>query len=136
MQLYAQALPPALTRLIPEHGSRRVQAAIATELAMRSPDEPAGRIAARWQAWRYRVEDIDDPTAVAITIVRRGYDCADLRCEDHIRLDTGQPCHACADIANATPATTAVQLADGRWTKCRRCNSAAQGPHASREVHP
>jgi hypothetical protein len=106
--VYRQAIPAALAGRIPEHGSRRVLAAIAAELAARTPAELADRIGVRWQAWRYRTEDIADPTAVAITITRRGYHCPDIRCEDHVRIDTGQPCAACAQIAAARHHATAT----------------------------
>ncbi|MEO3855517.1 hypothetical protein [Acrocarpospora sp. B8E8] len=113
-QVYRTAIPPALGKLLPEHGTRRVLAAITAELAVRTPAELANRIDARWQHWRYRTEDITDPVAVAIAITRCGYHCSDLRCEDHVRLDTGQPCQACAAIgAQITRARlTAVQATD------------------------
>ncbi|MFI9553173.1 hypothetical protein [Nonomuraea endophytica] len=97
-EVYRHAVPATLAQAIPAFGRRRVLAAIAAELAIRTPAELAERIGRRWQPWRWR-EDITDPAAVAITIVRRGYDCPDLRCEDHHRLDTGRPCAACAQIA-------------------------------------
>lgn len=90
-----RALPAELRQQIPEHGSRRVLRAMTAELTHRTPAELATRIADRWEVWRYRPEDITDPTAVAITVVRRGYHCPDVRCEDHHRLDTGQPCGHC-----------------------------------------
>ncbi|MET8146354.1 hypothetical protein ABZU32_39110 [Sphaerisporangium sp. NPDC005288] len=97
-ELY-RALPPELTARIPEHGRRRVVEVLAGELAERSPAELAERIAARAEHWRYRLAEVTEPVAVAITIARRGYDCVDVRCEDHVRLDTGQPCGACAETA-------------------------------------
>jgi hypothetical protein len=88
-----------LTAQLSEHGRYRVLAVLAAELKHRSPAELAERIAIRWEHWRYRPEEVTEPAAVAITIARRGYDCVDVRCEDHARLDTGQPCGACAETA-------------------------------------
>ncbi|WP_162795719.1 hypothetical protein [Nonomuraea lactucae] len=98
-ELYRQAVPTPLAQRIPAFGRRRVLAAIVAELAARTPVELAERIGRRWEPWRWR-DDITDPTAVAITIVRRGYHCPDVRCEEHHRLDTGQACAACAQIAS------------------------------------
>ncbi|WP_344866486.1 hypothetical protein [Planomonospora alba] len=95
-ELY-RVLPEKLRSRIPEHGRRRVLAALTAELAARTPAELAERIAGRWQHWRYRPEEIADPTAVAITTVRRGYDCPRPECEDH-RLPDGHECSACAEI--------------------------------------
>ncbi|TMR91489.1 hypothetical protein [Nonomuraea basaltis] len=97
-EVYRHALPATLAQAIPAFGRRRVLAAIAAELATRTPAELAERVRRRWEPWQWR-DDIADPTAVAITIVRRGYHCPDMRCEQHHRLDTGQPCGACAQIA-------------------------------------
>ncbi|MFI6503724.1 hypothetical protein [Nonomuraea typhae] len=97
-EVYRHAIPQKLAEAIPAFGRQRVLAAIAAELAHRTTAELAERIGQRWQHWRWR-DDITDPAAVAITIVRRGYDCPDVRCEDQHRLDTGQPCQACAETA-------------------------------------
>ncbi|MFC4122743.1 hypothetical protein [Nonomuraea zeae] len=97
-EVYRHALPATLAQAIPVFGRRRVLAAIAAELAIRTPAELAERIRRRWEHWRWR-EDVADVTAVAITIVHRGYHCPDVRCEDRRSLDTGQPCEACAQIA-------------------------------------
>ena len=98
-------LPERLRARVPEHGSRRVLHAIADELTHRTAGELAERITRRGQAWAYRVEDVKDATAVATTIVRRGYDCPDIRCEDHHRIDTSQPCTHCEALtASQTPA--------------------------------
>lgn len=92
-------LPEGIRTQIPEHGSRRVLDAIAAECSTRTDDELAERIARRAETWAYRIDDADDPTAVAITIVRRGYACPDIRCEDHERLDTGKQCEHCAEAS-------------------------------------
>ncbi len=55
---------------------------------------------ARFEHWRYRLAEVTDPTGVAITITRRSYDCIDPRCEDHVRLETGRPCGACAHVSH------------------------------------
>jgi hypothetical protein len=99
--MYRRAIPMALAQGIPAFGRQRVLTAIAAELTSRTPAELAERIRRRWEPWQWR-DDIDDPTAVAITIVRRGYPCPDLRCEQHHRLDTGQACAACTQIAGET----------------------------------
>ncbi|MEU6721564.1 hypothetical protein ABZ897_59860 [Nonomuraea sp. NPDC046802] len=96
-----RAVPAPLADLLPEHGKRRVLAAIAAELATghRSPAELADRIAGRGEVWRCHVEDARDITAVVIgDVVRRGYHCPDVRCEDHANLDTGLDCRACQAI--------------------------------------
>ncbi|GAA1018501.1 hypothetical protein Aple_081400 [Acrocarpospora pleiomorpha] len=121
-QVYRAAIPPALRELLSEHGTRRVLAAITAELAARTPAELADRIGARWQHWRYRIEDITDPVAVAITLTRRGYHCPDLRCEDHVRLDTGQSCQACADIG--------AQITRNRLTAVHATDPALSGSTA------
>ena len=87
-----------LAQAIPALGRRRVLAAVAAELTARTSAELAERVCRRWEPWQWR-DDIVDPTAVAITIVWRGYDCPDVRCEEHHRLGTGQACAACAQIA-------------------------------------
>ncbi|WP_146103774.1 hypothetical protein [Nonomuraea solani] len=97
-EVYRHALPASLAQAIPASGRRRVLTVIAAELANRTPVELAERIRRRWEPWQWR-EDIADVTSVAITIVRRGYHYPDLRCEDQHRLDTGQPCGACAEVA-------------------------------------
>jgi hypothetical protein len=102
-----RALPAALRERIPEHGSRRVLHAIAAELEHRTAEELAARIGERWQTWAYRTHEIDDGTAVAFAVVRRGYECPDVRCEAGERLDTGRPCGACA-AARATAAAAAA----------------------------
>ncbi|MCO6011721.1 hypothetical protein NE236_42925 [Actinoallomurus purpureus] len=96
-----RVLPESLRQRVPEHGSRRVLESLAAELGHRSEIELAERIERRAEPWRYRVDEVTDATAVAITVVRRGYDCPDLRCEDHVRLDTGQPCAHCAEAEPA-----------------------------------
>jgi DNA-binding transcriptional ArsR family regulator len=98
-------LPDRLRDRVPAHGLRRVMRAIVTELETRTATELAERITRRSEAWAYRIEDVTDPTAVATAIVRRGYDCVDVRCEDHHRLDTGQPCGHCADRPPARTVT-------------------------------
>ncbi len=122
-------LPKALRARVPDHGSRRVLEALEWELAHRSEAELAERIERRAARWEYRAGEARDATAVAITIVRRGYDCPDLRCEDHVRLDTGKPCEHCAETATsrrpASPAPRpcpnhpgAVRRADGECAGC------------------
>ncbi|MGN9789145.1 hypothetical protein ACTMTF_47685 [Nonomuraea sp. ZG12] len=100
-EMYRHAIPMALAQGIPAFGRQRVLTAIAAELTSRTPAELTERIRRRWKPWQWR-NDIDDPTAVAITIVRRGYHCPDLRCEQHHRLDTAQACAACTQIADET----------------------------------
>lgn len=73
-EVYRHAVPATLVQAIPAFGRRRVLAAIAAELAVRTPAELAERIRRRWEPWQWR-EDIADATAVAIMIVRRGYNC-------------------------------------------------------------
>ncbi|MBB4706145.1 hypothetical protein [Sphaerisporangium siamense] len=99
-EVYRQAVPAELAALIPAHGRRRVLAVLSAELVHREPGELAARIAARFESWRYRLAEVTDATAVAITLARRGYHCVDVRCEDHVRLDTGQRCSACAETAH------------------------------------
>jgi hypothetical protein len=101
-------LPERLCERVPAHGVRRIMRAIVGELEARTAAELAERIARRGEAWAFRIEDVTDGTAVAITIVRRGYDCIDVRCEDHHRLDTGQPCGHCADGPRAGTVTSAL----------------------------
>jgi hypothetical protein len=102
-ELY-RMLPERLRERVPEHGSRRVLRTLAAELDQRTAPELAERISRRAEGWQYRAEDAENATAVAITIVRRGYDCPDVRCEDHARLDTGLPCSHCAQAQPAVPA--------------------------------
>lgn len=80
-EVYRHALPATLAQAIPVFGRRRVLAAMAAELAIRTPAELAERIRRRGEHWRWR-EDIADVTAVVITIVSRGYHCPNVRCED------------------------------------------------------
>ncbi|WP_242884077.1 hypothetical protein [Actinomadura litoris] len=97
-----RALPPAITRQIPEHGSQRILRAIAAELQHRTPAELANRITRNWDHWRYRITDTDpirDAVALATRIVRRGRLCPDVRCEDGHQLDLNSPCKACAQNA-------------------------------------
>ncbi|RVX39162.1 hypothetical protein EDD27_1509 [Nonomuraea polychroma] len=129
-QLYRHALPTTLAQAIPAFGQRRVLAEIAAELAIRTPAELAERIRRRSEPWRWR-EDIADVTAVAITIVRRGYHCPDVRCEDHHRLDTGQPCAACTEIAAEVVRRRARALSPGE----RACVVAAASVSAPPPVH-
>jgi hypothetical protein len=105
-------MPRTLLAQIPEHGIRRVLRSLETELTHRSAEELAARIAVCWESWRYRTEDITDPTAVAIAITRRGYQCPNVRCEVRINLDTGVPCKACAPPDPATDAPSAPQPLD------------------------
>lgn len=137
--LYRQ-LPERLREHVPEHGSRRVLRALAAELEHRTAAELSERISRRSEVWAYRTEDVKNATAVAITIVQRGYDCVDVRCEDHHRLDTGQPCSHCATATPAATETAAVasnsrlparcgqcvdrwiEEPDGRWRRCPNCH--------------
>jgi hypothetical protein len=123
VRLLRHEMPRALLTRVPEHGIRRVLRALDEELAHRSVAELAARIGIRWEAWRYRPEDIQDPTAVAITLARRGYHCADLRCEQAINLDTVTPCGWCEQEHQApslgpeplsTPETAEEPSADTR----------------------
>jgi hypothetical protein len=126
-----RALPEALRTRIPEHGSRRVLRALAAELEHRSVVELAERIASRWEAWRYRPEEITDPTAIAITIVRRDYDCADQRCEDHVRLDTGKPCGHCDQENRARAALSSPQSPEDAPAGTKPPTQTAQRPAAA-----
>ncbi|WP_433463896.1 hypothetical protein [Spirillospora sp. CA-128828] len=94
-------LPAELTCTIPEHGSRRVLAALVEELQHRSLGELSCRVTRNWEYWRARAaagEPIRDPVAVAIRIGRRGLRCPDVRCEDGHQLDRDALCKACAWI--------------------------------------
>ncbi|XVQ16352.1 proline-rich domain-containing protein (plasmid) [Spirillospora sp. CA-255316] len=95
IDLLRNEMPRALMAQVPEHGIRRVLHALDAALADRSVAEMTDRIGKRWETWRYRTEDIQDPTAVAIAITRRPYDCPDVRCEDRTNIDTGTICGWC-----------------------------------------
>ncbi len=92
------SLPDQLRQIIPAHGVRRVRSAIRAQLAAgsRSVDELAARVSRRWVGGEWAGQRIDDPTAVAITLVRLGRPCGNVRCEDGADLDTGQKCRACS----------------------------------------
>ena len=95
IRLLRHHLPRQLLAHVPEHGLRRVLRALDEELQHRDVTMLAARIQRRWEAWRWRPEEIQDHTAVAITIVRRGYSCPDVRCEMHVNIDSGRPCQWC-----------------------------------------
>ncbi|WP_424533729.1 hypothetical protein ACOZ38_25670 [Sphaerisporangium viridialbum] len=92
------SLPDELRQAIPGHGMRRVRSAIRAQLAAgsRSVDELAARVSRRWVGGEWAGQRIDDPTAVAITLVRLGRPCGNVRCEGGADLDTGQKCRACS----------------------------------------
>ncbi|RJL20182.1 hypothetical protein [Bailinhaonella thermotolerans] len=115
-----RTLPAELTSRIPEHGSRRVLAAIAAELAHRTGAELADRAARNWAHFAARLaagEQIRDAAALAVRLVRRGLACPDVRCEDGHQLDLDAACKACAaitaDHAALSGALSAVQASTG-----------------------
>ncbi|MFF5325334.1 hypothetical protein ACFY2Y_16625 [Janibacter hoylei] len=126
VRLLRHEMPRALLARVPEHGIRRVLHALDEELAHRSVAELASRIGIRWEAWRYRPEDIQDPTAVAITLVRRGYHCPDVRCEHAINLDTATPCGWCEQ----------EQQAPSRTPEPPNALETAEEPSPGTRIHP
>ncbi|MGI5293008.1 hypothetical protein ACQEVF_58195 [Nonomuraea polychroma] len=97
------ALPPSLRATMPAHGRRRVRAVISKELATgsRTADELMGRVGRRWLGGEWKREQIDDPTAVAMTLVRLVRPCGNRRCEDGTDLDSGLDCKACVETRQA-----------------------------------
>ncbi|MFI6889124.1 hypothetical protein [Streptosporangium canum] len=76
----------------------RVMSAIEDEMSTgRTITDMKARVHRRLPHWRGR--EVHRPVAAALTVVRRGYDCPHLACEDHV-LPSGYPCEACAAIGS------------------------------------
>jgi hypothetical protein len=89
------ALPVELLAGMSEAERERVVRVVERELEYRRPEELAVRIRRRLARWQGR--EVRRPVAVALTVVRRGYDCPRPDCEDHM-LPSGFPCGACSEI--------------------------------------
>lgn len=89
------ALPTELIAGMSEADRDKVMRAAEVELVHRSPVALAARVRRRLHAWRGH--DIRRPVAVALTVLRRGYNCPRPDCEDHM-LPSGHECGACAAI--------------------------------------
>lgn len=87
-------LPEDLRRGIGEGASGRVLEVIRRELVSRSVPELAERVERRWAWWVATGQQVGDPVAAAITVLRVRR-CANLRCEDGQDLDRGGDCAAC-----------------------------------------
>lgn len=100
---------------------RGLVTAIRGQLAERTPEQLADRVARRWHthghAARHADGALDRPVGVAIALVRAG-ECGNARCEDGTDLDTSAPCRACpqrrADRRNPGQVTPADQPASTR----------------------
>ncbi|MGW0660127.1 hypothetical protein [Streptodolium elevatio] len=79
---------------------RGLVAAVTAQLAERTPEQLAERVARRWHthghAASHENETLVRPVGVAIALVRAG-ECGNARCEDGLDLDTGAACRACAE---------------------------------------
>ncbi|UGQ15013.1 hypothetical protein LO772_16435 [Yinghuangia sp. ASG 101] len=98
------AYPGDLTQAVEATaGSRAPRAlitAIRVQLAERTADQLAHRVARRWHAHghaaRHADGTMDRPVGVAVALIRAG-ECGHARCEDGTDLDTGTPCRSCAE---------------------------------------
>ncbi|QXJ27055.1 hypothetical protein AGRA3207_007852 (plasmid) [Actinomadura graeca] len=111
-----QALPAELTGRLAGHEADRLAAELARQLDHRTPAELADRIARHWDYWRYKIvaEVTRSVAAVAFKIIRRDFQCPDVRCEDRWHLDQDAPCKACALAASERRAAHAPQGAAER----------------------
>ncbi|WP_436787914.1 hypothetical protein [Yinghuangia sp. YIM S10712] len=98
------AYPGDLTQAVEATAGTRAPRALITairaQLAERTADQLAHRVARRWHAHghaaRHADGTMDRPVGVAVALVRAG-ECGHARCEDGTDLDTGAPCRACAE---------------------------------------
>ncbi|WP_345694558.1 helix-turn-helix domain-containing protein, partial [Nonomuraea thailandensis] len=108
-------LPEDLRRGIGEGASGRVLEVIRRELVSRSVPELAERVERRWAWWLATGQQVGDPVAAAITVLRARR-CANLRCEDGQDLDRGGTCAACAGNSSARGSAPAAPAArPARW---------------------
>ncbi|MET8146339.1 hypothetical protein ABZU32_39035 [Sphaerisporangium sp. NPDC005288] len=89
------SLPTELLGAMSEADRDRVVRAVERELEYRAPAELAARIRRRLSHWRGH--QVRRPVAVALTVIKRGYDCPRPDCEEHM-LPSGHPCGACGEI--------------------------------------
>jgi hypothetical protein len=101
--VWRRAMPAALTATLTEHEVQRLATEVARQLEHRTADELCERITRHWDYWRYKLaaELIRSPIAAATRMLRRDFDCPDIRCEDRWQLDLDAPCKACANVAEA-----------------------------------
>ncbi|MGC4959746.1 hypothetical protein ACLQ2P_41670 [Actinomadura citrea] len=92
-----QVLPAALTERLADHEAERLANELARQLTHRTTAELSERITRHWQYWRYKLvgDVVRSPIAMAHRMVRRDYDCAEVRCEDGWHLDRDAACNAC-----------------------------------------
>jgi hypothetical protein len=97
VQAVWQTLPTALTEQLADHEAPRIADAIAQELTHRTPDQLTERITRHWAYWRYKLAAglVRSPAAIAFRLIRRDFDCPDVRCEDRWQLDLDDDCKAC-----------------------------------------
>ncbi|WP_433542106.1 hypothetical protein ACQP10_38110 (plasmid) [Streptosporangium sandarakinum] len=105
-----QMLPEPVRTRISTNASGKVLTVAQRELRNRSIAELCERIERRWEGWQ-RLNPhgrITDGVALAITLLQ-SRQCANVRCEDGVGLDDGEPCTACA----ARPRTPRASAVDG-----------------------
>jgi hypothetical protein len=104
MAVWQVAMPTELTSLLAEHEAQRLANEIARQLQHRSSAELVDRIRRHWDFWRFKLAAglVRSPIAIAHRMLRRDFDCPDVRCEDQWQLDLDAPCKACAEIAEDT----------------------------------
>ncbi|MEU9019277.1 hypothetical protein [Actinomadura sp. NPDC048394] len=97
-------MPNELTTLLAEHEAQRLANEIARQLEHRTVGELINRVTRHWDWWRFKLaaDLVRQPIAIAHRILRRDFDCVDVRCEDQWQLDLDAPCKACAQIAEDT----------------------------------
>lgn len=88
-----RALPRQLTSKIRTAASRKVLDEIGTQLQHRTPEELLARVERNWAA--FDGLPIHDGVGAARRVLRRGFPCIDVRCEDGVQLDTGESCRSC-----------------------------------------
>lgn len=88
-----RALPRPLTATIRTAASRKVLDEIAAQLQHRTPAELLDRVQRNWA--EFDGAPVRDGVGVARRVLRRGFDCLDVRCEDGVQLDTGESCKSC-----------------------------------------
>ncbi|RSN48276.1 hypothetical protein [Actinomadura sp. WAC 06369] len=93
-----RALPRELTERLADHEADRLANELARQLTHRTVAELTERITRHWEYWRYKLtaDVVRSPIAMAHRMVRRDYDCTDIRCEDGWQLDHDAACKACA----------------------------------------
>lgn len=122
-----RVFPAELVQLLAVHEAPRIANAIAAELSHRTVTELGERITRHWAYWRYKLAAglVRSPAAIAFRLVRRDFECPDIRCEDRWHLDLDAPCKACELKAEEI---NAARRADRRTVEAVRSPAVRTAP--------